>query len=318
MTTLPNISLPSPIKIGWIGTGVMGVSMCEHLLRAKFPLTVHTRTKGKADELLQQGAQWVDSAADILAEADVVCTMVGFPDDVRQIYLGKNGLLVQTRPGQLLVDFTTSDPSLAVEIARCAEERHVFALDAPVSGGDVGAKQGALSIMVGGDSSAFEALQPILRTLGKVLVHHGPAGYGQHAKLCNQITIAGTMIGVCEALLYAKQAGLDGEKLLDSIRQGAAGCWTLDHLAPKMLQKDFSPGFFVEHFIKDMGLALAAANRMSLLLPGLSVVHKIYQAVQAYGHGRSGTQALLIALEHMAPLHLSLSSTPLLSSPSVR
>ncbi len=296
----------------------MGASMCEHLLRAKFPLTVHTRTKAKADGLLQQGAQWVDVIADILAEADVVCTMVGFPDDVRQIYCGKNGLLAQARPGQMFVDFTTSDPSLAVEIAECAQERKAIALDAPVSGGDVGAKQGTLSIMVGGDVSAFEALEPFFRTLGKVLVHQGSAGCGQHAKLCNQITIAGTMVGVCEALLYAYHAGLDGQKLLESIRQGAAGCWTLDHLAPKILQQDFSPGFFVEHFIKDMGLALTAANRMGLLLPGLSVVHKLYHAVQAHGHGRSGTQALLVALERMAPIHLSPSSIPLSSSPFAR
>ncbi len=295
----------------------MGVLMCEHLLQAKFPLTVHTRTKAKADALLQQGAKWVDSAADILTEADVVCTMVGFPDDVRQIYLGKNGLLAQARSGQVFVDFTTSDPSLAVEIAECAQERQVITMDAPVSGGDVGAKQGTLSIMVGGDASAFDSLQSLFRTFGKILVHHGSPGYGQHAKLCNQITIAGTMVGVCEALLYTHQVGLDGEKLLASIRQGAAGCWTLDHLAPKMLQQDFSPGFFVEHFIKDMGLALVAANRMGLLLPGLSVVHKLYQAVQAHGHGRSGTQALLIALERIAPIHRPPSSTPSSSSPSV-
>ncbi len=307
--------LPSPVRVGWIGTGVMGAAMCEHLIRANFLLTVHTRTKAKAYGLLQQGAQWVDATIDILAETDVVCTMVGFPNDVRQIYLGKNGLLAQARPGQLFVDFTTSDPSLAVEIAQCAQERQAIALDAPVSGGDVGAKQGTLSIMVGGDVSVFEALEPFFRTFGKVLVHHGLAGCGQHAKLCNQITIAGTMIGVCEALLYAQQAGINGEKLLESIRQGAAGCWTLDHLAPKMLQHDFSPGFFVEHFIKDMGLALAASNRMSLLLPGLSVVHKLYQTVQAHGHGRSGTQALLIALERMAPIHLSTSSIPSLSPP---
>ena len=308
--------LPSPVRVGWIGTGVMGASMCEHLLQEKFPLTVHSRTKSKAEGLLQQGAQWVDATTDIIDQADVVCTMVGFPNDVQQIYMGKNGLLAQARPGQLFVDFTTSDPGLAVEIAECAQERQAIALDAPVSGGDVGAKAGTLSIMVGGDASAFEALQPLFRTLGKVLVHHGQAGCGQHAKLCNQITIAGTMVGVCEALVYAQQAGLNGEKLLESIRQGAAGCWTLDHLAPKMLQQDFSPGFFVEHFIKDMGLALAAANRMGLLLPGLSVVHKLYQTVQSHGHGRSGTQALLVALEHMAPIHLSPSSTPLSSSPS--
>ena len=307
-------TLPSPLRIGWIGIGVMGASMCEHLLRSNYPLTVHTRTKAKAEGLLEQGAQWVDAIVDILAEADVVCTMVGFPDDVRQIYLSKNGLLAKARPGQLFVDFTTSDPSLAVEIAECAQERRAFALDAPVSGGDVGAKAGTLSIMVGGDASGFDALQPVFRAFGKVVIHHGSAGCGQHAKLCNQVTIAGTMVGVCEALLYAHQAGLDGEKLLQSIRQGAAGCWTLDHLAPRVLQRDFSPGFFVEHFIKDMGLALAAANRMGLLLPGLSVVHKLYQAVQAQGHGRSGTQSLLLALESMSPLHLSPSRTSSSSS----
>ncbi len=320
-TALPlskSVHLPSPTRIGWIGIGVMGAPMCEHLLQANFPLTIHSRTKVKAERLLQQEAQWVNTTTDVIAEADVVCTMVGFPNDVRHIYLGNDGLVAKSRPGQVFVDFTTSDPDLAVEIAECAQERQVFALDAPVSGGDVGAKQGTLSIMVGGNVSVFEALLPILRTFGKVLVHHGPAGCGQHAKLCNQVTIAGTMIGVCEALLYAHQAGLNGEKLLESIRQGAAGCWTLDHLAPKMLQQDFSPGFFVEHFIKDMGLTLVSANRMGLLLPGLSMVHKLYQAVQAQGHGRSGTQALLVALECMAPIHLSTSSNPSSSSPSVR
>ena len=204
-----------------------------------------------------------------------------------------------------LIDFTTSEPRLAREIAERANVQQVFALDAPVSGGDVGAEQGTLSIMVGGEASVFEALTPILGVFGKVLVHQGAAGCGQHAKLCNQITIAGTMIGVCEALVYAHHAGLDGEKLLGSIRQGAARCWTLANLAPKMLQRDFAPGFFVEHFIKDMGLALSEANRMGLLLPGLAIVHKLYQAVQAYGHGRSGTHALLLALENMSPTHLS-------------
>jgi 3-hydroxyisobutyrate dehydrogenase len=229
---------------------------------------------------------------------------VGFPKDVRDLYLSREGLLAKARPGQVFVDLTTSEPGLACEIAERTQGQEAFALDAPVSGGDVGAKQGTLSIMVGGDPSAFEAVKPILGVFGKLLIHHGAAGCGQHAKLCNQITIAGTMVGVCEALLYSHQAGLDGEKLLESIRQGAAGCWTLDHLAPKMLQRDFSPGFFVEHFIKDMGMALAEANRMGLLLSGLAVVHKLYQAVQACGHGRSGTHALLLALEHLSPIHL--------------
>jgi 3-hydroxyisobutyrate dehydrogenase len=290
--------------------------MCEHLLRAGYALTVYTRTPSKAQVLLDQGALWAESSGALVEKVDVICTMVGFPKDVREMYLGRDGLLYKARPGQVFIDFTTSEPSLAQEIAERANEQQVFVLDAPVSGGDVGAKQGTLSIMVGGEVSVFEALKPILRVFGKVLVHQGSAGCGQHAKLCNQITIAGTMIGVCEALLYAHQAGLDGERLLESIRQGAAGCWTLEHLAPKMLQRDFAPGFFVEHFIKDMGIALAEANRMGLLLPGLAVVHKLYEAVQAFGHGRSGTHALLLALENMSPTHLaetqrsSISSSP--------
>jgi len=223
----------------------MGVPMCEHLLRAGYSLTVNSRTKAKAEGLLQDGAQWVETATEIVANTDVVLTMVGFPKDVRDLYLSREGLLAKARPGQVFVDLTTSEPGLACEIAERTQGQEAFALDAPVSGGDVGAKQGTLSIMVGGDPSAFEAVKPILGVFGKLLIHHGAAGCGQHAKLCNQIAIAGTMVGVCEALLYSHQAGLDGEKLLESIRQGAAGCWTLDHLAPKMLQRDFAPGFFV-------------------------------------------------------------------------
>ena len=297
--------LPSPIRLGWIGTGVMGSPMCSHLLRAGYSVVVNTRTPSKAQPLLDQGALWEESLAVLVEKVDVICTMVGFPKDVRKIYLSQDGLLSKARPGQVFIDFTTSEPSLAREIAERASEQQAFVLDAPVSGGDVGAKQGTLSIMVGGEASVFEALQPIIREFGKSIVHQGIAGCGQHAKLCNQITIAGTMIGVCEALLYAQEAGLDGEKILESIRLGAAGCWTLEHLALKMLKRDFAPGFYVEHFIKDMGMALADANRMGLLLPGLSVVHKVYQTVQAYGHGRSGTHALLLALESLSPSHLA-------------
>ena len=309
-----NCILPTPVRLGWIGTGVMGAPMCGHLLCAGYPLTVFTRTPSKAQPLLERGVLWAESPAALVEKADVICTMVGFPKDVREIYFGQDGLLAKAKPGQVFIDFTTSEPYLAQEIAELAKKQQAFAMDAPVSGGDVGAKQGTLSIMVGGEASVFESLNSILRVFGKVLIHHGPAGCGQHAKLCNQITIAGTMIGVCEALLYAHQAGLDGVNLLESIRQGAAGCWTLDHLAPKLLQRDFSPGFFVEHFIKDMGMALDEANRMGLLLPGLAVVHKLYQEVQAQGHRRSGTHALLLALESMSPTHLSTSSSPSSSS----
>lgn len=292
----------------------MGSPMCEHLLRTGYSLTVHSRTKAKSESLIRQGAQWVETLGEVAHESDVVLTMVGFPKDVREIYLGKHGLLSKSRSGQVFVDHTTSEPSLACEIALHAREHEVFVLDAPVSGGDVGAKQGTLSIMVGGEMAAFESLKPLLGVFGKILVHHGSAGSGQHAKLCNQITIAGTMVGICEALLYAHQAGLDGEKLLESIRQGAAGCWTLEYLAPKILHRDFTPGFFVEHFIKDMGIALGEANRLGLLLPGLTIVHKLYQSVQAYGHGRSGTHALLLAMENLSPSHLSVNNPSSLSS----
>lgn len=304
------IILPSPVRIGWIGTGVMGAPMCEHLLRAGYALTVHTRTPSKAQMLLDQGARWAESPAALVAEADVVCTMVGFPQDVRRIYLQPDGLLSQVRPGQIFVDFTTSEPTLAGELASQAGSKSASALDAPVSGGDVGARDGTLSIMVGGDSRVFEAVKPILSVFGRTLVYQGQAGCGQHAKLCNQITIAGTMIGVCESLLYAHKAGLDGETLLRSISSGAAGCWTLDHLAPRILKRDFSAGFFVEHFIKDMGMALDEAKRMGLLLTGLSLVRKLYVAIQANGHGRSGTHALLLALEDLSPTFLTADSSP--------
>ncbi|MCW5785218.1 MAG: NAD(P)-dependent oxidoreductase [Nitrospirales bacterium] len=302
--------LPSPVRIGWIGAGVMGAPMCEHLLRAGYPLTVYTRTPSKAQVLLDQGARWGESPAAIAAEADLVCTIVGFPQDVRRIYLQPDGLLPQARSGQVFVDFTTSEPTLARELASLAASKSAFALDAPVSGGDVGARDGTLSIMVGGDLMAFEAVRPILSVLGRTVVYQGQAGCGQHAKLCNQITIAGTMIGVCEALLYAHKAGLDGETLLRSISRGAAGCWTLDHLAPRILKRDFEAGFFVEHFIKDMGMALDEAKRMGLLLTGLALVRKLYVAIQANGHGRSGTHALLLALEDLSPTFFSADSSP--------
>jgi 3-hydroxyisobutyrate dehydrogenase len=277
---------------------------------AGYALTIYTRTPSKAEGLLQQGAKWAGSPAELVVDADVVLSMVGFPSEVRALYLSPQGLLPHARSGQVFVDMTTSEPTLARELTRMAQSRKAFALDAPVSGGDVGARNGTLSIMVGGDPAAFEAVTPILSVLGKTLVHQGSAGCGQHAKLCNQMTIAGTIIGVCEALLYAHRAGLDGETLLRSIRSGAAGCWTLEHLAPRMLKRDFSAGFFVEHFIKDMGIALDEANRMGLLLPGLTLVRTLYLAIQSHGHGRSGTHALLLALEDLSPTFMTADSSP--------
>lgn len=283
----------------------MGAAMAGHLLARDHALTVFSRTRSKAETLLQQGARWADSPARVADESDVVFTMVGFPQDVFEVYLGEEGLIHQVRAGMVFVDMTTAPPSLAGTIAEAVKARGAQFLDAPVSGGDVGACNASLSIMVGGESGVVETIRPLFESLGKTIVHQGAAGAGQHAKLCNQVTIAGTMIGVCESLLYGYRAGLDLETMLQSIRGGAAGCWTLDNLAPRILARNFAPGFFVEHFVKDMGMALEESRRMGLVLPGLALVHQLYLAVQAHGHGRSGTQALILALEKLSNVHVS-------------
>ncbi|ROR02909.1 NAD(P)-dependent oxidoreductase [Desulfosoma caldarium] len=291
---------PARTPIGWIGTGVMGSAMCGHLLDAGYAVTVFNRHRAKAEPLLERGARWAASAAEVAASCHVVFTMVGFPEDVREVYFGPKGIFEGLQQGSVLVDMTTTEPRLAQAIHAEARRRGAWAVDAPVSGGDVGARQATLSIMVGGDAEAVQAVEPLLRILGKNIVHHGPAGSGQHAKMCNQIVIAGTMIGVCESLLYAMRAGLDPEKVLQSIRGGAAACWALDNLVPRMMRRDFEPGFYVEHFIKDMGIALEESQRLQVVLPGLALVHQLYTAVKAQGYGRKGTQALLLALETLA------------------
>ena len=293
---------PQQTRIGWIGTGVMGKSMCGHLITAGFPTTVYSRTKEKAEALLAAGASWVATPADVAGRSDVIFTMVGFPQDVRDVYFSENGVLTGARPGALLVDMTTTEPTLAREIQARAVERGCDAVDAPVSGGDVGARNQTLSIMVGGDNGAVERVMPLFQILGKNIVHQGGPGAGQHTKMCNQIVIAGTMIGVCESLVYAYRAKLNPESMLQSIRSGAAGCWTLENLAPRVLKGNFDPGFIVEHFIKDMGIALSEAQRMRLAMPGLALVHQLYLALQAQGHGRRGTHALVLALEHISNL----------------
>jgi 3-hydroxyisobutyrate dehydrogenase len=277
----------------------MGASMCGHLLDAGYPLALFTRTREKARALVSRGASWTDSPAAAAAQADVVFTMVGFPADVREVYFGGSGVLGAVRQGSLVVDMTTTSPTLAKDIDAAARGRGVQALDAPVSGGDVGARQATLSIMVGGDVDAFARARPLFERLGKTIVRQGAAGAGQHTKMCNQIVIAGTMIGVCESLLYGERAGLDLATMLQSIRGGAAACWTLETLAPRILQGNFDPGFFVDHFVKDMAIALDEARRMQLQLRGLTLVHELYQQVQALGHGRNGTQALMLALRAM-------------------
>ena len=298
--SIPRLAYPSETRVGWIGTGVMGAPLCRHVQQARYRVTLSTRTRAKAVPILAAGATWADSPRAVAEDTDVVFTMVGFPHDVRAVYFGEQGLLAGTRPGMIVVDMTTTEPSLAREIEVAAEARGVWSIDAPVSGGDVGAKNASLSIMVGGRREAVQAVMPILELFGKRIVHHGEPGLGQQAKLCNQITIAGTMIGVCEGLLYSARAGLEPARLLESISGGAAGCWTLEHLAPRIQRRDFAAGFFVDHFLKDMAIALEESRRMGLSLPGLDLVHRLYQTVQELGHGRSGTHALILALEHLS------------------
>ena len=295
----------STTKIGWVGTGVMGRWMCQHLMDLGYSATVYNRTQAKAQPLIDAGATWADSASDVAAASDVIFTIVGFPPDVREVYLGENGILKTAKSGSIVVDMTTTEPSLAVEIYEAAKPGGVSSVDAPVSGGDVGAREARLSIMVGGDTEAVETVMPLFEAMGKNIVHQGGAGAGQHTKMCNQITISGTMIGVCEALLYGYKAGLDLETMLSSISGGAAACWSLDNLAPRVLKRNFDPGFFVEHFIKDMSIALDEAKKMNLSLPGLALVHQLYLAVQAQGHGRLGTQALMLGLEQMSKTEIN-------------
>ncbi len=290
---------PGTARVGWVGTGVMGRWMAEHVLRAGYALTVFNRSPGKAAPLVELGATLAASPREVAERSDVVAAIVGHPADVRAVFLGPNGALAGSRPGMTLIDLTTSEPALAVEVHARAAERGVFALDAPVSGGDIGAKAGTLSVMVGGDAAVFAAALPLLQTFGKTVVHQGGPGAGQHTKMVNQILIASTMVAVCEALLYARRAGLDPDTVLKSVTVGAAGSKALEVLGPRILKGDYAPGFYVEHFLKDLGIALAGAERMRLTLPGLVLARSLYVRVSELGHARSGTQALYLALEAM-------------------
>lgn len=291
---------PGSTRLGWIGTGVMGRSMCGHLLAKGFAVTVYNRSKDKAQPLLERGAAWADSPRQVAAQSDVVFAIVGFPQDVREVFLGPDGALAGSKPGNILVDMTTSEPSLAVEIYQAAKAKGVHAVDAPVSGGDIGAREARLSIMIGGDQEVVEALRPCWEAMGKTIVHQGGPGAGQHTKMTNQIVIATNMIGVCEGLLYAYKAGLNLETVMQSISPGAAGSWSLSNLGPRIIHNNFDPGFFVEHFVKDMGIALAEAGRMNLSLPGLALAQQLYVALKAQGHGRDGTHALQLALASLS------------------
>jgi 3-hydroxyisobutyrate dehydrogenase len=291
---------PGKTRVGWIGTGVMGRWMCQHLLDRGYQATAFNRTREKAKSLIDAGATWADSPRVVAERADVVFAIVGFPRDVREVFLGQDGALAGSRAGKVLVDMTTSEPSLASEIHAAAKAKGVYALDAPVSGGDVGARNATLSIMVGGDEEAATAVRPLFECMGKTIVYQGPAGSGQHTKMVNQILIATNMIGVCEALLYAYKAGLDAKTVLQSVGAGGAASWSLNNLGPRIIDRNFEPGFFVEHFIKDMGIALDEARRMGLSLPGLALANQLYLAVQANGWGRKGTHALMLALEKLS------------------
>jgi 3-hydroxyisobutyrate dehydrogenase len=287
-------------RVGWIGTGVMGRWMCGHILAKGYKAAVYNRSRDKTKPLTDAGAKWADSPRAVAEQSDVIFAIVGFPPDVREVFLGAGGALAGSRPGCVLVDMTTSEPSLAREIYEAAKGKGVYAVDAPVSGGDVGAKNAALSIMVGGDAEAIEAVRPLLECMGKTIVHQGPAGAGQHTKMVNQVLIASNMIGVCEALLYGYKAGLDLKTVLQSVGGGAAASWSLNNLGPRIIDRNFEPGFFVEHFIKDMKIALDEAERMNLALPGLALAKQLYEAVRAQGYGRKGTHALMLALEQLS------------------
>ena len=286
---MTNNQLPT---IGFVGIGVMGRSMAGHLLKAGYPLHVYNRTESKADDLVSEGAVWKDSPAEVAKVSDIVITIIGFPADVEEAYLGPDGIIANAKSGSMLIDMTTSSPKLAQQIAEEASARELQALDAPVSGGDLGAREARLSIMVGGEESAFERVRPILEVMGKNIVYQGPAGSGQHTKMANQVAIASGMLGVCEAVVYAERSGLDANRVLESISSGAAGSWSLSNLAPRIINGDFAPGFFVKHFIKDMTIALQEAEAMGLDFPGLSAAKEAYEKLAASGGEDLGTQGL--------------------------
>ena len=285
------------MKISFLGTGIMGASMAGHLLDAGHELTVFTRTRAKAESLLGRGARWADSPAEAAHGSDAVISIVGYPEDVEAVYLGQQGVLSAEAAPALAIDMTTSTPSLAKRIHSEAARRGIGAIDAPVSGGDMGARGGTLSIMVGGDEPDVARAWELFEVMGRSIVHHGPAGAGQHAKLVNQIMVGATMIGLSEGLLYARCAGLDGTKAIESVSAGAVGSWTVSNIGQRMVERDFEPGFYVEHFLKDLGIALAEAKEMGLDLPGLEMAHRFYEQAKGEGLDLKGTQVLLTLLE---------------------
>lgn len=286
-------------NVGWIGTGVMGSAMCAHVLEAGYNVHVYNRTRLKTADLCDNGACWCDSPQEVARKSDIVFSIVGFPEDVENIILGEAGILAHAREGTVIVDMTTSQPTLARMIYAQAKAGGISALDAPVSGGDIGARQGTLAIMVGGDKKSYDRVLPLFRLMGENIAYMGEAGSGQHTKMSNQILIASTMIGVVESLLYAYKAGLDLDQVIDVIGKGAASSWSINNLGRRIVQGNFDPGFFIKHFIKDMGIALEEAKHMKLALPGLSMAHQFYLAASALGYDDLGTQGLYKVFQHM-------------------
>jgi 3-hydroxyisobutyrate dehydrogenase len=285
--------------IGWIGTGVMGRSMCSHLIGAGYKVNVHNRTKAAAADLIDKGATWCATPREVADGSQVVFSIVGYPEDVREVLLGKTGVLSQSPQCSVIVDMTTSEPSLAREVYEKAKEKGISSLDAPVSGGDVGAREGTLAIMVGGDREMYENILPLFEILGKNIAYMGGPGAGQHTKMSNQILIASTMIGVVESLLYAYKAGLNINEVIDVIGKGAASSWSINNLGRRIAGGDFDPGFFIKHFVKDMGIALEEAKQMKLALPGLAMAHQFYLSAMALGYENLGTQGLYKVFQKM-------------------
>jgi 3-hydroxyisobutyrate dehydrogenase len=286
-------------KVGWVGIGVMGKSMCGHLLKAEYSVSLTTRTRGKASELLAAGAVWCSTPKEVAQRSDLVFTMVGFPSEVEEVYFGAEGILAGARAGSLVCDMSTSDPSMAIRIHEAARSLSAASLDAPVSGGDVGAREARLAIMVGGEKQAFDRALPLFQKMGETIALMGGPGAGQHTKMANQIAITGTMIGTVESLLYARTAGLGMEAVIDIIGKGAAASWSLNNLGRRIAKGDFAPGFYIKHFVKDMGIALQEARRMRLSLPGLALVNQFYISAQALGLENLGTQGLYKVLTAM-------------------
>ncbi len=287
------------MEIGWIGTGIMGLSMAGHLQNAGHDLHIFNRTKSKAEKLLDRGGAWHDSPASVASNSEIVFTIVGFPSDVEEIYFGESGIMSTEKHPAILVDMTTSQPSLAKRIAEVSSQSGIESLDAPVSGGDIGARDATLAIMVGGNKKTFDEVLPLFRLMGKTISYMGESGAGQHTKMCNQILVAGTVIGACESLFYASKQGLDEQAIIDVIGKGSARSWLINNLGPRIVKKDYEPGFMVDHFIKDMGIALDEAAAAGFSLPGLALVRRLYTELKAQGHGRSGTQALILALKKL-------------------